>query len=74
MPHTKKKQRVTGSDANYLVVAAATDHLNQVVLSASANDLSVDIMANIFGFLRGIMRQRRVCKKWKEAVKMTLFL
>jgi hypothetical protein len=40
-----------------------------------ADLLSIDVLANIFGYLDGpkdIMRQRRVCKKWKEAVKMTI--
>ena len=69
MPHPKKKQRMTGDDANYLVEVAVAAHHNQV---ASADDLSVDVMTNIFGFLRGIMRQRRVCRKWKEAVKRTI--
>ena len=65
MPHPKKKQRVTGDEANYSVGAAA----------ASANDLSVDLLANILGYLCGakdIMPKRRVCRKWSEAVKKTI--
>jgi hypothetical protein len=58
MPHPKKKQRVTGNDANYLVEAAAIDHLNQV--SATANDLSVDVLANSF---RVALRKRNHGKK-----------
>jgi hypothetical protein len=41
-----------------------------------AGDLiSVDVLANILGYLDGpkdIMQKRRVCKKWKEAVKKTI--
>ena len=53
-------------------LAEATE-ADQIVVTAG--DLSVDVLANIFGFLDGpkdIMRKRRVCKKWKEAVKMTI--
>jgi hypothetical protein len=34
---------------------------------------NIDVLANIFAFLgvEEIMQKRRVCKKWKEAVKMT---
>jgi hypothetical protein len=42
---------------------------------ASAGDLSTDVLANILGYLdspKDIMQKRRVCKKWKEAVKMTV--
>jgi hypothetical protein len=44
-------------------------------MMASGNDLSVELLANIFGYLDGpkdIMQKRRVCKKWKEAVKITI--
>jgi hypothetical protein len=37
--------------------------------------LSIDVLADILGFLSGakeIMQKRRVCKKWKEAVKKTI--
>jgi len=50
-------------DTNYLVE----------IMMASANHLSVELLANIFEFLGGpkdIMQKRRVCKKWKEAVRM----
>src|SRR6056300_1229391 len=63
MPSPQKRQRLTGDDMSLKEEAA------------SADDLSVDVLPNIFGFLRGakeIMRQRRVCKKWKEAVKKTI--
>ena len=41
---------------------------------ASFGDLIVDVLANIFGFLtvKNIMRSRRINKKSKEAVKMTI--
>ena len=74
MPHPKKKQRLTGDDANYLVEAAATASDNHQ-MTASAGDLSVELLADIFGFLGGakdIMQKRRVCRKWKEAVKKTI--
>ncbi len=69
MPHPKKKQRLTGDDAN--LAEAAAGHQ----MTVSAGDLSVDVLANILGFLGGakdIMQRRRVCKKWKEAVKITI--
>ncbi len=70
MPHPKKKQRLTGDDTSCLAETAVTDQV-----AASANDLSIDVLADIFGFLSGakdIMQKRRVCKKWKEAVKKTI--
>jgi hypothetical protein len=39
------------------------------------DDLSVDLLSDIFGFLDGpkdIMCKRRVCRKWREAVKKTI--
>ncbi len=64
MPHpTKKKQRLDDSHAN------SSDHM------VTLNDLSVDVLADIFGFLDGpkdIMCKRRVCRKWREAVKKTI--
>ncbi len=62
MPHSSKKQRLTFIDAN-------------LVVGVTAGDVSVDVLANILGFLDGpneIMLKRRVCKKWREAVKMTI--
>jgi hypothetical protein len=59
MPHPSKKQRMTGDGARF----------------ATVGDLSVDVLADIFGYLddiQDIMQKRRVCKKWKEAVKMTI--
>ena len=40
----------------------------------SGDDLSIDVLANILGFLciKDIFQKRRVCKKWKEAAKMTI--
>jgi hypothetical protein len=62
MPHSTKKQRIEG---NRTIV---DDFL------ASFGDLSVDVLANIFGFLevKNIMRSRRINKKTMEAVKMTI--
>ncbi len=43
-------------------------------MAVSAGDVSIDVLANILGYLDGpkdIMQKRRVCKKWKEAVKKT---
>jgi hypothetical protein len=71
MPHPKKKQRLAGDDTSCLAETAVAD--DQVAFSA--NDLSIDVLADIFGFLSGakeIMQKRRVCKKWKEAVKKTI--
>ena len=54
-----KKQRFTDSSTDQM----AAGHLN------------VELLANILGYLDGpkeIMQKRRVCKKWKEAVKITI--
>jgi hypothetical protein len=75
MPHPKKKQRLAGDD---------TSCSDETAVAASANDLTIDVLAEIFGFLGGaknifgwlrvqeIMGKRCVCKKWKEAVKKTI--
>ena len=58
MPHLKKRQRLSGDSADCLAEA-----------------VSIDVLANILGYLDGpkdIMQKRRVCKKWKEAVKKTI--
>src|SRR6056300_1218252 len=54
-----KKQRITDADAT---------------LAEAAANLSTDLLANILGCLceKDIMQKRRVNKKWKEAVKMTI--
>jgi hypothetical protein len=54
-----KKQRINDADAT---------------LAEAAADLSTDLLANILGCLgvKDIMQKRRVNKKWKEAVKMTI--
>jgi hypothetical protein len=55
MDYPKKKQKLTEADANSVPMAAA-----------SAGDLSIDVLADILGFLDGpndIMQKRRVCKK-----------
>ncbi len=61
MPHPSKRQRLTVIEANLSV-------------GVTAGDVSVDVLAIIFAFLgvKDIMLKRRVCKKWKEAVKMTI--
>jgi hypothetical protein len=67
MPHPKKKQRLDVMKTELAEASAAE-------VAVSAGDLSIDVLANIFGYLDGpkdIMQKRRVCKKWKEAVKMT---
>ncbi len=63
MPHSTKKQRI---EVNGTIVD--DDFL------ASFGDLSVDVLANIFGFLtvKNIMCSRRINKKSLEAVKMTI--
>ena len=64
MDYPKKKQKLTEADANLVEITAA-----------SVGDLSIDVLADILGFLDGpndIMQKRQVCKKWKEAVKKTI--
>ncbi len=64
MPHpTTKKQRL-----DHAVVAVGDDFL------ASFDDLSVDLHANILAFLplQDITHSRRINKKSREAVKMTI--
>jgi hypothetical protein len=67
MSHPSKKQRLTVMDTDLSEAAVA----DQIVVTAG--DMSVDVLANSFGFL-GIqdIMNARVCKKWKEAVKMTI--
>ena len=66
----KKKQRTAAGHVNVTEeVRAADDH------QPSVEDLSIDVLANIFRYLGGpksIIRQRRVSKKWKDAVKKTI--
>lgn len=75
MPHTSKKQRLDYHQGE--AVAAGND------FSASFDDLGVDELANIFAFLpvkrevgflslKDIMSKRRINKKSREAVKMTI--
>ncbi len=68
MPHPSKKQRLTVMET-YLAEVTVADQM-----AVSVGDLSIDVLANILGFLRikDIMQKRRVCKKWKEAVKKTI--
>ncbi len=47
MPYPKKKQRITVGDVNSAEAAAADP------MTAVANQLSVDLLADIFGFLSG---------------------
>jgi hypothetical protein len=73
MPHTKKS-KLTNDVANTATMpsrrssTSIAGHIN-----ASLNDLSADGLANILGCLGPdeIMRMRRVCHKWSEAVKKT---
>jgi hypothetical protein len=68
MSHPTKKQRL--EDGHAAASANSSDHV-----VVTLNDLSVDVLADILGFLDGpkdIMRKRRVCRKWKKAVKMTI--
>ena len=66
MPHTTKKQRLVSHQDD--AVVADNDIL------ASFDDLNVDVLANIFKFLpvNNIMHSRRINKKSREAVKMTI--
>jgi hypothetical protein len=65
MPHPEENKM--GGHLNDDVVVADSAFV------ASFDDL-VDVLPNILGFLqpRDIMRQRRVCRKCSEAVKMTI--
>ncbi len=66
MSHTTKKQRLDDHQGDTVAV------FNEFV--ASFDDLSVDVLANVLGFLQlyEIMRSRRINKKTREAVKMTI--
>jgi hypothetical protein len=65
MPHPEKKRRLLHSND---AVVAISDFL------ASFDDLGVDVLANIYGFLpiENIMCSRRINKKSVEAVKKTI--
>ena len=67
MPHPTKKQRLEGHHPTSVLVAAEND------LFTSFDDLSVEVLANIFKFLplEEIMGSRRINKRVMEAVKMT---
>jgi hypothetical protein len=66
MPHTTKKQR--REDDRQSKVAADND------VSVGFDNLGVDEIANVLGFLdiKDIMSKRRINKKTREAVKMTI--
>ena len=66
MPHPTKKQRIECHDERNDAVAADDDDF-----LASFDDLSVDVLPNILGFLslQDIMSKRRINKKTREAVK-----
>jgi hypothetical protein len=69
MPHPTKKQRIECHERNEEVAVADDDFL------ASFDDLSVDVLPNIFGYLDGpkdIMSKRRLNKKSREAVRRTI--
>jgi hypothetical protein len=66
MSHPTKKQRLKDGHA---ASADSSDHM------VTLDDLSVDLLADIFGFLDGpkdIMCKRQVCRKWEEAVRKTI--
>ena len=60
-----KKPRLNGSASDYALNRNS---------SATANELSGDVVAIIFGCFppKDIMRMRCVCKKWREAAKGTI--
>jgi hypothetical protein len=68
MPHPSKKQRLTVMETDLAEATVADDQM-----VATASDVSIDVLADIFGFL-GIqdIMNARVCKIWKEAVKKTI--
>ena len=69
---TKKKQKLLDYHAES---AADTSTQRLDTIAVRAYGLSTDVLANILGYLDGpkdIMQKRRVCKKWKEAVKKTI--
>ena len=70
MPHQKKPRL---SDDRSVSADTSTSRLLNV-RSASVGDLSSDVLANVLCYLdvKQIMPKRRVCKKWKEAVKKTI--
>eukprot|EP00984_Skeletonema_dohrnii_P032408 scaffold26504_cov228-Skeletonema_dohrnii-CCMP3373.AAC.15 len=69
MPH-HTKPRLDDGRLDGPVADAAVAHN----AAATANELSGDVVAIIFGFFppKDIMRMRRVCKKWREAAKTTI--
>ena len=58
---------------NYINIMSSESD-DAYVLLAGFDDLGVDVLANILGFLpvENIMRKRCINKKWKEAVRMTI--
>ncbi len=72
MAHPTKKQRPNGGGDD---VSLAEEAKTADQMMATAPSVGTDVLANIFGYLDGpkdIMQKRRVCKKWKEAVKKTI--
>ena len=53
-------------------ISVAEPTTDRMIVAAGC--LSTELVADIFGFLgpKEIMQKRRVCKKWKEAVKITI--
>jgi len=74
MPHEAKKEKMDGHQRNDGMVADDAVLATAGNLSASFDDLSVDVLANIFGFLiiKDVMRSRRINKKSMDAVKKTI--
>ena len=73
MPHQTKKQRLD-DEGGHQSTAAALAAADSDDFVASFDDLSIDELANIFGFLplKDIMRLRSLNKKAREGVKMTI--
>lgn len=79
MPHTKKP-KINDDDAN--TAAMPSQHSSTKIITSrhddinnsSLNNLSADELANILGCFgpNEILRLRRVCHKWSEAVKKTI--
>ena len=72
MAHPTKKQRPNGGGDD---VSLAEEAKTADQMMATAPSVGTDVLANIFGYLDGpkdIMQKRRVCKKWKEAVRETI--
>jgi hypothetical protein len=61
MPHPSKKQRLTVMETDLAV-------------GVTAGDLSIDVLANSFGYIgiQDMIQKRGVCKKWSDAATKTI--